>query len=312
MTAYFTNANGDYSELRVIYLLIVNYHSTDLIRNLINSINNNFQKYQVIVINNSAEDQTIDLLKSELVTVVHNQENLGFGQGCNLGLELIYQRDQNAIVWIINPDAYFQGIDFELLESFFDHYPEISILGTIIYDPDQKIWFGGGIFDDKSGKIKDINLFTKNQNLPYIECDWVSGCSMIINLKKFAQCPQFDPAYFLYYEDFDFCQRYLKTNHKIAITNQFRIVHQPSSITNRNLTHKIYHSTYSYLLTLEKYTNFPVFMLKLSKLLINTLILMFYKPSIALGKIKGISDYFSKRLNCSKMTNDLKSRSCQN
>jgi len=33
--------------------------------------------------------------------------NLGFGSGCNLGL-LIYAQDTQAIVWLINPDAYRQ------------------------------------------------------------------------------------------------------------------------------------------------------------------------------------------------------------
>jgi N-acetylglucosaminyl-diphospho-decaprenol L-rhamnosyltransferase len=279
----------------VIYFLIINYYSTDLIQNLIKSLENqNLENYQIIIINNSPEAPIKETLNADYIKIIDNQENCGFGKACNLGLKLIYQQDQTALVWLINPDTYFQEINLNEVILFFKIYPEISILGTIINTPEQKIWFGGGKFNKNLGQIKETNLFSENPHQNYLECDWVSGCSMMINLNKFENCPQFDPAYFLYYEDFDFCQRYLQKGHKIAITNQFQIIHQPSMITNRNLTNKMFHSTYSYLLTLAKYTNFVIFSYYLIKLLINTIWLSFSQPSVALGKIKGVCFFLQK------------------
>ena len=177
---------------------------------------------------------------------------------------------------------------------FFNRYPELSILGTIVYNPEQKIWFAGGRFIPENGAILEVDLLTNNDT-DYINCDWVSGCSIIINLNKFSECPLFDHAYFLYYEDFDFCRRYANQGHLIAITKQLSVIHQPSSITNRNIFKKIRYSTYSYLFTINRYTNKSIFTMKLILQIIKAAIGLIIKPQAALGKIYGICDYMSNQ-----------------
>ncbi|WP_375339737.1 glycosyltransferase family 2 protein, partial [Okeania hirsuta] len=98
---------------------------------------------------------------------------------------------------------------------------------------------------------------------------------MLINLKNFEKCPQFDEDYFLYYEDFDFCRRYAKQGHEIAITQKISVVHQPSSITNKNPELKLEHSIYSYLLSLEKHTSKLVLIYRLLRI---TMVALFYLP----------------------------------
>ena len=275
----------------MIYFLTVNYYSTYLIKKLINSVRSSQDSnYQIIIINNSLDDNSINDLKSKSTIIIEAEKNIGFGCACNLGLQWIYNQDKQAIVWIINPDAYLPENTLEQAQLFLYLHPELSILGTIIYTPEQKIWFAGGRFIPKDGAILELDLLT-NLNIDYINCDWVSGCSLIINLNKFAECPVFDHAYFLYYEDFDFCRRYAQQGHLIAITTKISVIHQPSSITNRNIFNKIRHSTCSYLLTLKKYTNIRVFILRFSRLIVFALILFPIQPKTAFGKIYGICDY---------------------
>ncbi|MDJ0618993.1 MAG: glycosyltransferase [Calothrix sp. MO_192.B10] len=276
----------------MIYFLTVNYYATTLVAKLINSLeqNNDFN-YQIVIVNNSPDDHSIYQLKSELVTVLNTKKNIGFGRACNLGIEYIYHQDSEAILWIINPDAYFQGNNWGKVNTFFDSHPEVSILGTIIHTPTGKIWFAGGRFIPRTGTIVNQD-FLKNNDSAYALCDWVSGCSLIINLRNFAELPVFDSAYFLYYEDFDFCQRYAQAGHLIAVTQQFGVIHRPSSITNRYVFRKIKHSTYSYLLTLEKYSKNLVFSVRLTKLILYALILIFIRPQMALGKFAGLFAYW--------------------
>jgi GT2 family glycosyltransferase len=281
----------------VIYFLTVNYYSTNLIAKLISSLPRDKKLgFQVIIINNSCDDNSIVSLKDENVIILNATKNLGFGNACNLGLKFIYAQEPQAIVWIINPDAYLIESDLEKVQSFFKSYPEISILGTIIHTPADEVWFAGGYFNVKKGEISSRNFFTE-QNQDYIKCDWITGCSFIINLSNFGKCPLFDPAYFLYYEDFDFCQRYAQQGHLIAVTQKFGVIHQPSSITNKYVFRKIKNSTYGYLLSLDRYTNQLVFSLRLSRLFFYALFLMFIKPQIGLGKIYGVFLYFWKRGN---------------
>jgi len=272
----------------VIYFLVVNYYSTHLVTKLISSLptcQNN--EYKIVIINNSPEDDSIYNLKNEFVLIFNAEKNLGFGGACNLGMKWISTQDPLAIIWIINPDAYLIENPLAQVQFFFAAHPEISILGTIVHTPANEIWFAGGCFIPSTGAILTQDLLT-NTEVDYVSCDWVSGCSLIINLRNFDQCPQFDPAYFLYYEDFDFCQRYGNQGHLIAVTKQFGVLHQPSSITNRYVFRKIKNSTYGYLLSLKRYTNTLILNIRLVRLILYALILIFLKPQVAFGKFAGV------------------------
>lgn len=281
----------------MIYFLVVNYYSTNLVTQLINSLPSYKNKeYKVVIINNSPDDNSIYNLKNESVLILNAESNLGFGSGCNLGLKWIYAQAPQGIVWIINPDAYFVENVIAQVPSFFKAHPEISILGTIVHTPTGDVWFAGGCFIPATGAILTQDLLS-NTDADYVACDWITGCSFIINLRKFDECPQFDPAYFLYYEDFDFCRRYANQGHLIAVTKQFGVLHQPSSITNRYVFIKIKNSTYGYLLSLERYTNKAVFILRLVRLIIYALILMIVKPQVAFGKFAGVFMYCRRSLS---------------
>jgi N-acetylglucosaminyl-diphospho-decaprenol L-rhamnosyltransferase len=276
----------------LIYFLTVNYYSKNLLAQLINSLpaSQNLD-YTIVIINNSPEDVAIQQLKSENVVIIEAEKNLGFGIACNLGIKWIYTQDTQGIIWIINPDAYLSENTLDKVNPFFATYPELSIVGTIIHTPSSEVWFAGGEFIPLTGAIITPDIL-QNTDTAYVACDWVSGCSMMINLRNFSECPLFDPAYFLYYEDFDFCLRYANQGHLVAVTKQFDVRHQASSITNRNIFLKTKHSTYSYLLTLAKYTNKVVFILRLTRLMAYALILLAINPKVSFGKLYGVLVYF--------------------
>ena len=275
----------------MIFLLTVNYRSSYLIQKLINSLpDRSLTPYQLMIVNNSSEDTSLDTLKKyDFISIIHSPKNLGFGSACNIGIRRIFKIEPQAIIWIINPDAYLPQINFKEVTEFFNTHSELSIVGTIVYDLQGKIWFSGGKFIADRGSILHMSIRQNDQD--YVFCDWVSGCSLLINLKKFSEPPLFDTQYFLYYEDLDFCQRYRSQGYSIAITSKFNVVHAPSSITNQNQFNKIRHSTFSYLLTLKKYSPLFVQILGLIKLFIYAIILLPFKTDVAIGKLMGITNY---------------------
>lgn len=278
----------------MIYFLTINYHSTNLITKLISSIQSSRDiPYKTVIINNSPEDGSVHLLKTESILVLESGTNLGFGKACNLGLSWIYAQDPQAIVWIVNPDAYLLKTSVEEVNLFIEAYPELSIVGTTVYTPNAKVWFSGGYFIRQTGTILSQKSLTP-LDTAYTHCDWVSGCSLLVNLRNFRECPKFNPAYFLYYEDFDFCRYYASFGHLVGVTKHLNVIHQPSLITNRNMFVKMKYSTYSYLLTIEKYTNKFVLLLRLTRLISHALILMLVKPKVAFGKLYGVILYLRR------------------
>ncbi len=288
------------TNIKTIYFLTVNYYSTELIQKLINSIQLTSHLFQkIIIINNSTDDESIYKLQSNTTIIINSETNLGYGKACNLGLNWIYNQNPQAIVWLINPDAYLLPDSLENAHHFLTKNPDFSILGTTVYESTGKIWFGGGKFIPETGKII-ANEFLSNAETSIT--DWVTGCSMLINLKNFENCPEFDDDYFLYYEDFDFCRRYVKQGHKIALTKKISVVHQPSSITHKNPELKLYYSIYSYLLSLEKHTNKSVLIYRLVRITIVGLILLPINYKIASIKLKAIGKFIrdNRRLGRTK------------
>ena len=285
-----------------LYFLIVNYNSSSLAKRLVRSLlDETANSYKIIIINNSVEDKNIYGLKSDRLTIIEAKENLGFGKACNLGLNWIYERNDRGIVWLINPDAYFEmESPVSRAIALLEKYPQISIVGTLVYNSEGKITSAGGTFTPITGGLS-INTTLPKKLTAYYQTDWVSGCSLLINLANFDKCPNFDPRYFLYYEDLDFCLRYARQGHQIAVTPLLKVTHDTSSITDRNLFQKYRHITKSYLVHIEKHGSKRVFVWTNLRMLLNTLRLLILKPQQGLGKLVGFCQYWQTRYSDSQI-----------
>ena len=283
-----------------LYLLTVNYRSKAFISRLIDSLQEKRPpNYKIVIVNNSVGDRELLSLANDFINIIEAKENLGFGKACNLGLDWIYRQNKKAIVWLINPDTYFGSTQLErspidIAIAFFNNHPQISILGTTVHDAEDKITSAGGTFTPGTAALTTIDslpAFTGD----YYQTDWVSGCSLLVNLAKFRECPSFDPRYFMYYEDLDFCLRYGKQGHKIAVTPQIKLFHDTSSISDRNLFTKYQYVTCSYLIHIEKHGSLSTFILTNIRMLLNTLRLLILKPQQGMGKLIGIYHYWQSR-----------------
>ena len=281
--------------MQQLYFLTVNYYSSDLIARLLNSIGKEAFK-RVVIVNNSPEDKEIYQLENSSIKIIDAKTNLGFGRACNLGLQWIYQRDPQAIVWLINPDAYLKTDTVNNAAAFFDKYPQISLLGTAVYNSEGKITSAGGKFTYGKAALETITAFA-NCDRDYTKTDWVSGCSLSINLANFNGCPLFCDRYFLYYEDLDFCLRYSQQGHQIAVTPLLKVIHDTSSISDRNIYWKYQHITHSYLIHIEKYGTALVFWSTNIRMLLNSFRLLLIKPQQGLGKLVGLCSYWQTRIS---------------
>ncbi len=287
----------------MIYFITVNYYSTRLIEELLGSItaaSDSQQTYQVFVINNSPDDVSIQAIGSKFshVTVMEAGKNLGFGMACNLGIQTVYDADPQAVIWLINPDATLDLGAISEVQQCLNHDNSIAILGTRIRDTQGNIWFDRGTFDPWVGSLKhtDQSQFNEPQlsldslstsQGKTIACRWVSGCSFIINLAAFNHCPSFDPHYFLYYEDSDFCERYYQQGYRIAVTDAVLVTHAVSAITQRNQRQKFRYATFSKLYFLSQHGTSLAVLLNLIYLLFGAIVLLPSDRPSALGKWQG-------------------------
>lgn len=274
----------------MIYLITVNYYSADLVQTLLESVRSQGAEFSVVIVNNSPEDHQVRSLVGPQVKLLETGYNAGFGEGCNVGLRWVYEQEPGAIAWLINPDTTLQADALAQAQHYCTAHPEISLLGTVIDQPDGTIWFAGGAFNPATGRIVAQEQLP-SPTIAAWETAWITGCSLIINLRHFATCPEFDPAFFLYYEDFDFCRRYLAQGHLLRVVAAIRVTHCPSSIAHRDRPKALEHSTYSYLVALERHTSPLVLLYRLARIVAHAARRYLVDSARAIAIIKGVLHY---------------------
>jgi N-acetylglucosaminyl-diphospho-decaprenol L-rhamnosyltransferase len=286
------------SQPQMLYFVTVNYHSTDLVQQLLQSLAIAADEHcQVVIVNNSPEDAAVEALaKPDSITVVTAPGNLGFGGGCNLGMDWVYERNPTALIWLINPDTELDANAVAYVRTCLQQDSAIALLGTRIQDLEGRIWFSCGRFNPWLGSLKHRGDDGKTAAAPpgTAATDWLSGCSMLFNLAQFDHCPQFDPQYFLDYEDAEISHRYRRQGYRIRVTQAVLVKHQVSAITERYPRFKFRHATFSKLYFLYQHGTFLALALNLLYLLAKMLLLLPRQPEIALGRWQGLQDFLHR------------------
>lgn len=211
-----------------ISVVIVTFNGMKWIEDCINSIYESSLLPEIIVVDNCSTDNTVHFLKSnysQKIKLVESKENIGFGRANNLGISLALQLDSD-FVFLLNQDTIIQKDTVEKLLEVSIKNVDFGIISPIHSD-------GGGTFLDVSflyyinrqGKdlISDSILNKKLKEI--YEVEMINAAAWFIPKKTFEIVGGFDPMFFLYGEDDNFCQRMLFHNFKIGVTPKTVIMH---------------------------------------------------------------------------------------
>ena len=68
-----------------------------------------------------------------------------------------------------------------------------------------------------------VKKFRSNNISTLEKVEWVTGCSMLINLKKFKNKEIFDENFFLYFEEFDLCKSVINKGENVFTVKDLKI-----------------------------------------------------------------------------------------
>jgi GT2 family glycosyltransferase len=172
---------------------------------------------EVIVVDNASRDDTLgQLRKFSRVRVIPSGENLGFGRGNNLG----FAAGSGRYVYLLNPDARLVGTGaLAELCRVMDAHPPWGMAGTLVRSADGR--HESPPATEYPGQRRVHQDFS---TLPG-RIAWILGASMIIRRELYAQLGGFDPDFFLYSEETDFCLRLRKAGHEIGLISDVAVEH---------------------------------------------------------------------------------------
>lgn len=141
------------------------------------------------------------------ITVVQNQDNIGYAAGNNIGLR-ICQEARCPNFWILNPDIVVPKGYYQALVNRVQKHSGHNLFGSTITfgQSPEKIWFCGGDVSLESGGFSSHHLIGKAlQDAPNqaFECDYLTGANIFGRTDILTKIGYIPEDYFLYFEETD-------------------------------------------------------------------------------------------------------------
>lgn len=195
-------------DLSSITRLIVSYNSGQVIADCLDAI----PDQPTVVIDNDSKDNSAQICRQRSNTkVIETGTNAGFGAGVNRGFAEI----DTAWTLVINPDAILDASNLQRLLDCAQKYPGAGMIAPAIVDND-------GVPDHSHDKALHRRLgMTRKRLDPLPEgavcAEFLSGAAFMVRTDVAKKIGGFDEAFFLFYEDDDFCWRIADAGYSLIL-----------------------------------------------------------------------------------------------
>lgn len=221
-----------------VYIIIVTYNAKDWLGYCLPSLQNRPQNWQVIVADNASTDGTAESIKQQYpwVRLVKSGQNLGFGRGNNIGLRLALAEKADHVL-LLNQDARIELCAIEALVGIQQNNPDYFIVSPVHLRGDGEevdLAFSkycsppscpGLLKNALDGRLEDV-YETKKCN----------AAIWLLSRRCLQTVGGFNPVFFHYNEDDDYCNRVRFFNGKIGIAPKVRARHnRPQKASTRPL-----------------------------------------------------------------------------
>ncbi|HBH47983.1 MAG TPA: glycosyltransferase family 2 protein [Bacteroidales bacterium] len=184
--------------------------------------------HEVIVVDNASSDGTCSFIKERFPNVIllEQMENLGFGQANNIGIKYALKKGAD-FVFLLNQDAYLNDGALEELISTSLKYPDYGIVSPIHLDgPGSTIdrAFSGYLNYNANKDLLSDYILGRKIKVIY-ELPFINAAAWLLTRKCLEKVGGFDPLFFHYGEDLNFCQRVKYHNFKIGVVPHCFIQH---------------------------------------------------------------------------------------
>jgi len=224
-----------------VSLLIVHYNTPGLLRQTLKGIYRASPtvKFEVIVVDNNPRMRVQAMLEAEFPEVVClvSSENIGFGRGMNKAMEEATGR----YLFVFNPDMILLPGAVEQLVQFMDAHPKVGMVGPRLSNPDGSLQHSAYRFMDPwvilYRRIPFLRSlpFAKRSVESYLmigedaskirDVDYILGAAMFVRREALEEVGGFDPAFFVYFEDQDWCRRFWESGWRVVYYPLVNLIH---------------------------------------------------------------------------------------
>ncbi len=224
-----------------VSILIVHYNTPGLLRQTLKGIYRSKPEcsFEIIVVDNNPAMRVKEKVLSEFpeVKVLTSPENVGFGRGMNMAMEQALGR----FLFIFNPDMILTDGALEKLITFMEEHPDIGMVGPRLSNPDGSLQYSAYNFMEPQvilyrrvpvlrgmgfAKRTVENYMRADADLSRTQnVDYILGAAMFVRREAYEQVGGFDPNFFVYFEDQDWCRRFWLADWRVVYHPQVELIH---------------------------------------------------------------------------------------
>lgn len=228
-----------------VSIVIVNWNTGDLLAKCIASLQT-LSEYSdirhIIIIDNNSHDESLSSIPtSEKITILPQQQNLGFSKATNIGIKYIHQHggEDNHIL-LLNPDTEVSIDAIKNMIAVFNRNAKAGIVGCKLLHPNMtvqesvrtfptlpvlamlflklhRIFSGMKFWQTYMAKGFD---YSREQSV-----DQVMGAGFLIRNSVIKQLGLLDTAFWIWFEEVDYCTRAKHAGWEIIYTPNAEIMH---------------------------------------------------------------------------------------
>jgi GT2 family glycosyltransferase len=156
---------------------------------------------------------SVDLFQLPKIAFIQNDVNTGFAGGNNVVLRIL--QDQDAYIWLLNPDMSILENTLAELVQFSIRQDINSVVGAVVkyYAGNHKLLFYGG------GKVNFLSATVRMVKKAGVasKLDYISGGCLFTHAASIKQLGLLPEEYFLYWEETDWCYRAKKNGYSLVV-----------------------------------------------------------------------------------------------
>ena len=225
-------------------VVVLNMNGAGVLRNCLRSIREvDYEDLEVVVVDNGSADGSQRIVPDEfpLFHQIENGRNLGVPEAQNIGIRHCLNFGSDY-VFVLNNDL---TLDREVIRELLKYSAgsDIGISGPIMYWPKKPtiVQSAGGIIRwDKGDTRLMFSGETRDQMQETYDIDYMG--LPFVKAEVFGTVGFYDPAYFAYWEDTDFCARVKRAGYRVISVSSAKIWHEGSHTTKKTSGFVTYHS----------------------------------------------------------------------
>jgi GT2 family glycosyltransferase len=200
-----------------VTVVIVTYNGEQWLTRCLKSVFASTIPINVVVVDNYSTDKTFDIINQfPGVKLIRLNENSGFGHANNIGLSEALSKNMDY-VFLLNQDAYLEETTIERLIDVHQNHKAYGILSPIHLN-------GNGLSLDinfsnylRSNKSIIFDALKTNRLKAVYDVPFVNAAGWLIPKQTLLDIGGFDPIFYHYGEDVNYCQRILFHGFKIGV-----------------------------------------------------------------------------------------------